>query len=52
MAAGFFEKTDEQEAILRRLRCDELQGYLYGHPLAAEEFAARMKRDGGMGESR
>ncbi len=45
-------ETEQQLQFLRDNNCDELQGYLYGHPLAAEEFAARMKRDGGMGESR
>lgn len=32
-------ETDEQLEFLRENECDELQGYLYGRPLTAEEFA-------------
>ncbi len=31
-------ETEEQLAVLRRLQCDEAQGYLIGRPLGAEEF--------------
>ena len=32
-------ETAEQLAFLRRNQCDEMQGYLYGKPMPAEEFA-------------
>ena len=32
-------ETQEQMGILRRLNCDELQGYLFAHPLSAVEAA-------------
>ncbi len=32
-------ETEEQAKLLRLLRCDEAQGYLYGKPVTAEDFA-------------
>jgi EAL domain-containing protein (putative c-di-GMP-specific phosphodiesterase class I) len=32
-------ETKEQEAILRRIGCDNVQGYLYARPMPANEFA-------------
>jgi diguanylate cyclase (GGDEF)-like protein/PAS domain S-box-containing protein len=34
-------ETEQQLQFLRENDCDELQGYLYGKPLSAEEFAKR-----------
>jgi EAL domain-containing protein (putative c-di-GMP-specific phosphodiesterase class I) len=36
-------ETEHQEAILRRLGCDEVQGFLYSPALAPEEFAALLR---------
>jgi diguanylate cyclase (GGDEF)-like protein len=36
-------ETQEQEAILRRLGCDEVQGFLYAPALPAAEFAALVR---------
>jgi len=33
-------ETPEQEAVLRGYHCDEIQGYLIGKPVPADEFAA------------
>ena len=33
-------ETEEQLAFLRERKCDEIQGYLIGKPLRAEEFAS------------
>jgi EAL domain-containing protein (putative c-di-GMP-specific phosphodiesterase class I) len=32
-------ETEEQEGILRRLGCDEVQGFLHAPALPADEFA-------------
>ena len=32
-------ETEEQAAVLRSMGCDELQGYLFGKPLSASQFA-------------
>jgi diguanylate cyclase (GGDEF)-like protein/PAS domain S-box-containing protein len=32
-------ETEEQAKLLRRLRCDEIQGYLVGRPMAANDLA-------------
>jgi PAS domain S-box-containing protein/diguanylate cyclase (GGDEF)-like protein len=34
-------EEEEQSKLLRLLRCDAVQGYLFGMPLTAEEFSAR-----------
>ena len=31
-------ETVEQEAVIRRIGCNEAQGYLYGHAAPASEF--------------
>ena len=31
-------ETEEQQAFLRKLKCDEVQGYLYSRPVPSEEF--------------
>jgi EAL domain-containing protein (putative c-di-GMP-specific phosphodiesterase class I) len=31
-------ETEEQAALLRQLRCDDVQGFLFSRPLAAAEF--------------
>jgi EAL domain-containing protein (putative c-di-GMP-specific phosphodiesterase class I) len=36
-------ETELQEAILRRLGCDEVQGFLYAPALAPAEFAALVR---------
>lgn len=36
-------ETEAQEAILRRLHCDEVQGFLYAPALAPAEFAALVR---------
>jgi diguanylate cyclase (GGDEF)-like protein len=36
-------ETPEQEKILRRLDCDELQGYIYSPPLPHEELTALLR---------
>jgi len=33
-------ETEEQLEFLRRQRCETIQGFLYSHPLPAEEFEA------------
>ena len=33
-------ETEEQSRLLRLLRCDEMQGYLYGRPVPIEDFEA------------
>jgi diguanylate cyclase (GGDEF)-like protein len=35
-------ETHEQEEILRRLNCDEMQGYLFSKPLPPEEITAML----------
>jgi EAL domain-containing protein (putative c-di-GMP-specific phosphodiesterase class I) len=38
-------ETVEQEAFLRQINCDEVQGYLYGRPVPAAAFAELLKAD-------
>lgn len=35
-------ETPQQEEILRRLKCDELQGYVHSPPLSRDELSARL----------
>ena len=37
-------ETEEQAAVLRRLRCDEIQGYLVSAALPPEQFAEFLRR--------
>jgi EAL domain-containing protein (putative c-di-GMP-specific phosphodiesterase class I) len=39
-------ETDEQAAALKRLGCDELQGYLVSKPMAFEQLAELLQRGG------
>jgi len=39
-------ETAEQLAFLRHLACDQGQGFLFGHPLPADEFARRLGKAG------
>ncbi len=34
-------ETESQVSFLRRRRCDEVQGYYFGRPVAAAEFESR-----------
>ena len=36
-------ETDYQRAFLRKLRCDEMQGFLYSKPLSADTFTKLLK---------
>jgi EAL domain-containing protein (putative c-di-GMP-specific phosphodiesterase class I) len=38
--------SEDQAAVLRRLRCDQLQGYLFSKPLPPEQFAVLLARNG------
>lgn len=40
-------ETQEQEDFLRHRGCDEIQGYLFAHPLPADEFARMLKAHSG-----
>ncbi|MBI3919192.1 MAG: EAL domain-containing protein, partial [Betaproteobacteria bacterium] len=40
-------EMDEQANLLRLLRCDEAQGYLFGKPLPPEEVRALLAGAGG-----
>jgi len=37
-------ETDEQANLLRLLRCDEVQGYLFGRPMPPEELERLLSR--------
>jgi diguanylate cyclase (GGDEF)-like protein/PAS domain S-box-containing protein len=45
-------ESAEQEAAVRRLGCDEGQGYHYGRPIAADAFAALLRADRPVGRDR
>jgi len=36
-------ETEQEEAMLRRQGCDEIQGYLYSRPLAPRDLAQWLK---------
>jgi EAL domain-containing protein (putative c-di-GMP-specific phosphodiesterase class I) len=36
-------ETEQEEAMLRRQGCDEIQGYLYSRPLAPRDLALWLK---------
>jgi diguanylate cyclase len=36
-------ETEEEAKLLKLLRCEQGQGYLYGHPVPADEFAALLE---------
>jgi EAL domain-containing protein (putative c-di-GMP-specific phosphodiesterase class I) len=40
-------ETDEQAKLLRLLRCDEVQGFLFGRPLPFEEITALLAQRAG-----
>ncbi len=42
-------ETEEQLDFLRKLKCDQVQGYLFSEPIPAEEFAVLLRSD--MGKS-
>jgi EAL domain-containing protein (putative c-di-GMP-specific phosphodiesterase class I) len=35
--------SEEQAEVLRRLKCDEMQGYLYSKPLPSPELIRLLK---------
>ncbi|MEZ5672312.1 MAG: EAL domain-containing protein [Thiotrichaceae bacterium] len=41
VAEGVENKS--QLAFLKSLKCDEVQGYLIGHPVSGDEFISRFK---------
>ena len=42
-------ETDEQMAVVRRLGCDLVQGYLLGRPMPADEVDRFLDRLGAVG---
>jgi diguanylate cyclase (GGDEF)-like protein/PAS domain S-box-containing protein len=41
-------ETRAQLDYLRAQRCDEIQGYFFGHPVPADEFASLLRRGGAL----
>jgi diguanylate cyclase (GGDEF)-like protein/PAS domain S-box-containing protein len=37
-------ETEEQASLLRQLRCDEAQGYLFGRPVPPEELEGKLRQ--------
>jgi EAL domain-containing protein (putative c-di-GMP-specific phosphodiesterase class I) len=37
-------ETEEQASLLRLLRCDEAQGYLFGRPVPPEELEGKLRQ--------
>ncbi|MEE9412601.1 MAG: EAL domain-containing protein [Methylococcales bacterium] len=37
-------ETEQQEAFLKKLNCNAMQGYLYGKPMSADNFTKLLKR--------
>ena len=44
-------ETDEQLSVLRRLGCDEAQGYRLGRPKAAPELAVLLEPERGASQT-
>ena len=44
-------ETDDQHGVLRRLGCDQAQGYRFGRPMAASELAALLEPEHGTVQS-
>ena len=44
-------ETEEQAAFLRSLACQQAQGYHFGRPMPAAEFAARLRSAPGVAAS-
>jgi len=38
-------ETEAQLSVLRTLRCDEMQGFLFSRPLPAAQFQALLRAD-------
>jgi EAL domain-containing protein (putative c-di-GMP-specific phosphodiesterase class I) len=41
-------ETEEQRRLLAEFECDQIQGYLYGKPMPADEFEQLLARRGGV----
>jgi len=38
-------ETEEQLDFLRKLKCDQVQGYIFSEPIPADEFAVLLRSD-------